>query len=180
MPRISKSKVQYEVGGKTWIATFSHVHAKSRLTRSDELKHLLLGIARAARHGDIDAAIHRLVKAEELLDDNFVKETPVVATIHNRKSYIQHTTTCMLGYKDAIGLVRGEAHCSLSDTYNWRFGIRESLRHGPHDCLQSGDAHQELHSTGWNAETGNPNPLIGTTGCACDSTNSHHASHRSQ
>ena len=128
MARISKHSVEYEAQGKVWLATFIHAHARTHFTHTKELKHLLLGVAKATEHGDPFTALYRLRQATKLLGERFFREQPIETTIHGRKSSVQHTTTCLLGHGNEIGaILKGEAYCSLSDHYNWRFGLKAAL-----------------------------------------------------
>lgn len=87
MGRISRTDVEWEADGKTWLAKFKHQHAEKGAVMGRE---------------------------------------PIP---------VKHLTICELSWKRPSGVtVVGESRCSVKDTYQWRFGLKQSLIRALHNA----------------------------------------------
>lgn len=106
MPRISRNSVQFRLNGKTYLATFAHQHCEESKDPMDKV------------YVDEGPGNFRMVK-------RVIK--PLVVPSKLGKMKLRHITTCTLR-EGATEVGMGMARCHVKDDYDWKKGIKASLR----------------------------------------------------
>jgi len=116
MSRTARNAVNFEIEGQSYLALFTHQHCDESRKKGD-----IVWVVEGNTVGTFrKKAIQRIIKPLVVTDEN------------GYKVKARHLTKCVLFRKgkgsayDPIGF--GTSRCSVKDDYDWRLGIKTSLR----------------------------------------------------
>ena len=136
MPRVSRFEVEFSIQSepsRVWLATFSHAHAREVCTHKTPSGNPFCVIQECSHHDIKGRKLHPdLSKCPKVRLRMFCPE-PKLETIPYHLGDgtlipVRHITSVKLRYKGSSTYMSGVAPCSLSEPYNWKFGIHLALQ----------------------------------------------------
>ena len=136
MARVSRFEVEFSIQSeptRIWTATFSHQHAREVCTHKLPSGAPFCVIQECSHHDIKGRKLHPdLSKCDRVRLRMFCPEPKLEPITHHLGDGtlipVRHITTVKLRYKGSSTYMSGVAPCSLSEPYNWKFGIHFALQ----------------------------------------------------